>query len=280
VAPDLFSRLGRVLLEFVSDLGRFFVMQGSVVRWLLATLGGWVRFTYCTVLRRPGRSPFEARETVEQMVSIGVNSVPVVLVTALFTGMVLALQTGYTLDSKLQGISQFLGGMVTLSMIRELGPVLTSLIVAGRVGSAMAAELGTMRVTEQIDALETLGTNPIRYLVVPRVIASLFMLPVLVLFADAVGVLGGFVIAQMRYGQSAGMYLENAQSMVVLGDLFSGLFKTAFFGVIIAMVSCYKGFNTTGGAEGVGRATTSAVVVSSMGILMADYMLTAAMSAF
>jgi len=280
VAPDLFSRLGRALTEFVEDLGRFFVMQGSVVRWLLATLGGWIRCAACAVLRRPCRSPFEARETLEQMVSIGVNSVPVVLVTALFTGMVLALQTGYTLDSKLQGISQFLGGMVTLSMIRELGPVLTSLIVAGRVGSAMAAELGTMRVTEQIDALETLATSPIKYLVVPRVIASLFMVPILVLFADAVGVFGGFVIAQVRYGQSAGMYIENAQSMVGLEDLFSGLFKTAFFGVIIAMVSCYKGFNTTGGAEGVGRATTSAVVVSSMGILMADYMLTAAMSAF
>jgi phospholipid/cholesterol/gamma-HCH transport system permease protein len=194
--------------------------------------------------------------------------------------MVLALQTGYTLERKLQGISQYLGGMVTLSMIRELGPVLTSLIVTGRVGSAMAAEIGTMRVTEQIDALETLATSPVKYLVVPRVLACLVMLPVLVIFSDAVGVFGGFIIASTRYGQSAGIYLDNAKTMVVLDDLFSGLFKSAFFGVIIATVSCYRGFHTTGGAEGVGRATTSAVVISSMCILIADYFLTAAMGIF
>ena len=252
----------------------------QVVRWSAVTLGNWTSFAVHALARRPRPRLYEFHETMEQMVSTGVNSLPVAAVTAVFTGMVLALQTGITLEKKLAGVSQYLGGMVSMTMLRELGPVLTALIVTGRVGSAMAAEIGTMRVTEQIDARETLGTNPVKYLVVPRVFALLVMLPVLTMFSDAIGMVGGYLVAHVRFGQSFGMFIENAQSMVDLNDLFSGLFKTFFFGVIIATVSCYKGFRTSGGAEGVGRSTTSAVVISSMTILVADYLLTATMSVF
>jgi phospholipid/cholesterol/gamma-HCH transport system permease protein len=269
-----------LVLNAFEETGRFFIMLQSVLHWTSVTLRNWGDWLVCAVLRRPRPRVFEARESLESMSSAGVNSIMVALVTAMFTGMVLALQTGITLDRKMAGISSYLGGMVAVSMVRELGPVLTALIVTGRVGSAFAAEIGTMRVTEQIDALETLATNPVRYLVVPRVVACVSMLPILTLFSDIIGVFGGFLVALTRFGQSASLYADNALSMVELSDLFSGLTKSLFFGFIIATVSCYKGFTTAGGAEGVGRATTSAVVVSSMGILIADYFLTAAMSVF
>ncbi len=275
---DAADYLGKLTMGFVEDLGRFFVMLVQVFRWLAVTVANWLHWLIQAARGRPRPRVHELSETFEQMVVVGVNSLPVALVTAMFTGMVLALQTGMTLEEKMAGVSQYLGGMVSLSMLRELGPVLTALIVAGRVGSAMAAEIGTMRVTEQIDALETLATNPIKYLVVPRVIAGLVMLPVLTVFSDAIGVAGGMLVAQVSFGQSAAMYIENALLMVDMSDLFSGLFKTLFFGGIIATVSCYKGFMTSGGAEGVGRSTTSAVVVSSMSILISDYFLTAALS--
>ncbi len=277
---ETIDRLGALVLGFIDELGAFFVMFGQVVRWLLVTLGEWLEWLVSAVRGRPRPRIFEFTETIDQMVAVGVNSLPVALVTAMFTGMVLALQTGMTLEKKMTGISQYLGGMVTVSMLRELGPVLTGLIVAGRIGSAMAAEIGTMRVTEQIDALETLSTNPVRYLAVPRVIAGVLMLPILTVLADAVGVMGGMMVAHVRFHQGAATYLENSLTMVDLNDLFSGLFKTFFFGMIIATVSCHKGFMTSGGAEGVGRATTGAVVVSCMSILVADYFLTAALSAF
>jgi len=264
----------------LEDFGRFCVAEIKVFQWLLVTLRNWAGYSWNRLTGRPVGRVYEARETFEQMVSVGVNSLPVTLITAMFTGMVLALQTGLTLESKMAGVSQYLGGMVSVSMLRELGPVLTALIVTGRVGSAMAAEIGTMKVTEQIDALETLATNPLRYLVVPRLVALAVMMPILTVFSDAVGVMGGYWVARVRFGQPASMYIENAQMMVGMSDLFSGLTKTFFFGIIIVTVSCYKGFNTSGGAEGVGKATTSAVVVSSISILVADYFLTAAMSVF
>lgn len=277
---DVARAVGRLLAETIEELGRFFLMLRELLHWLGVTAGNWVGWSVSAVLRRPRPRVHEARETLGSMVTAGVDSLPVSLVTAMFTGMVLALQTGITLERKMAGISSYLGGMVALSMLRELGPVLTALIVTGRVGSAMAAELGSMRVTEQIDALETLATNPVRYLIVPRVISCVAMLPILTVFADAIGVFGGFLIAKVRFGQSPDLYVDNALSMVQLPDLFSGLTKSLFFGFIIATVSCYKGFTTSGGAEGVGRSTTSAVVISSMAILAADYFLTAAMSVF
>lgn len=273
----MIDRLGRWLISSVEELGRFFIFLKDVVRWSGVTVASWGAAALAAAARRPRPRALELKETIEQMVEAGYNSIPVGLITALFTGMVLALQTGYILEKKLQGISQYLGGFVTLSMVRELGPVLTSLIVAGRVGSAMAAEIGTMKVTEQVDALETLATNPVKYLAVPRALACLVMLPLLVVFTDAVGFLGGAMIAGTRFDVSLNSYTVSAQDMVGLGDIFGGLLKAAFFGVIIATVSCFKGFNTSGGAEGVGRATTSAVVAACISILIADYVLTATM---
>ena len=278
--PDVTAGVWGLFLRSLEELGRFFIVLQSILHWLAVTLRNWGDWVVCAALKRPRPRIFELRESVDSMVSAGVNSILVTLVTAMFTGMVLALQTGISLERKMAGISSYLGGMVALSMVRELGPVLTALIVTGRVGSAFAAEIGTMRVTEQIDALDTLATNPVKYLVIPRLIACVMMLPVLTLFSDAIGVFGGFLVAHMRFDQSMSVYAENALSMVELPDLFSGLTKSLFFGFIIATVSCYKGFTTAGGAEGVGRSTTSAVVVSSMAILITDYFLTAAMSVF
>ncbi len=269
----------RLAGDAAEDLGRFSLLLAETGRWTVATLRNWADGIAAALTRRTVRPRvFEARETFESMVRAGVNSLPVAVVTALFTGMVLALQTGITLERKMAGISSYLGGMVALSMLRELGPVLTALIVTGRVGSSFAAEIGTMRVTEQIDALVTLATNPVKHLIVPRMLALVVMLPVLTVFSDMVGILGGMIIAGSKFGQSPGLYIDNALTMVHLEDLFSGLAKSVFFGFIIATVSCYKGFTTSGGAEGVGRSTTSAVVASSMGILIADYVLTAIMT--
>ena len=217
--------------------------------------------------------PFYLNNTVKQMLEVGVHSIPVVLITATFTGMVLALQT-YTGFQRFNAES-LVGTVVALSMTRELGPVLTGLIVAGRAGSAMAAELGTMRVTEQIDALYTLATNPIKYLVVPRMIAGVVMLPVMTILSDIVGIYGGFFVSVNVLNANQTIYLKRTWDYLEFNDLYSGLFKAAVFGLIIALIGCYKGFYTRGGAEGVGQATTGSVVVASMLILISDYFLTA-----
>jgi len=207
------------------------------------------------------------------MQEVGVRSFPVVIITAAFTGMVLALQsfTGF----KRFGAETMVGTVVALSMTRELGPVLTGLMVSGRVGSAMAAELGTMRVTEQIDALYTLATNPIKYLIVPRFLASTFMLPILVIFADVIGIVGGYLVSVQILGTNPTLYVRRTWNYLELNDLYSGLIKALFFGMIIAIISCYQGFNAQGGAEGVGKATTRAVVFSSLTILVSNYFITA-----
>jgi len=277
---NMLTKFGALIIFSLEEFGKFFIFFSQVLRWTWVTIRNWLDYLVAVIMRRPRPRILDIRETLEQMVQAGVLSIPVALVTAMFTGMVMALQMGLTLERKMAGISQYLGGMVSVTMLRELGPVLTALMITGRVGSAMAAEIGSMRVTEQVDALETLATNPIKYLVVPRAIAMILMLPVLTMFADIVGVLGGGLVAHFRFGQGVSMYIENGLQIVVLADLFSGLTKTFFFGMIIASVSCYKGFLAEGGAEGVGKATTSAVVISSMGILAADYFLTAAMSVF
>ncbi len=219
------------------------------------------------------RPPLEGREILKQMQEVGVRSFPVVTITSAFTGMVLALQsfTGF----KRFGAETMVGTVVALSMTRELGPVLTGLMVSGRVGSAMAAELGTMRVTEQIDALSTLATNPIQYLIVPRFLAATLMLPVLVIFSDVIGILGGYLVSVQILGTNPTLYIRRTWDFLELSDLYSGLLKAIFFGMIIATISCYQGFSTEGGAEGVGRATTQAVVVSSLMILISNYFITA-----
>jgi phospholipid/cholesterol/gamma-HCH transport system permease protein len=188
--------------------------------------------------------------------------------------MVLALQAGYTLETKIQGVSQFIGSVVSISMVRELGPVLTAMVIAGRMGSAVAAEIGTMQVTEQIDALYTLAANPIKYLGVPRFLAFTFMLPLLTIFADVVGWAGGLFVCSLKFTSSS-VYIDSTRSSLEVGDIMGGLIKATIFGAIIAVVACRQGFATTNGAEGVGRATTNAVVFSFMIILITDYFLTA-----
>jgi phospholipid/cholesterol/gamma-HCH transport system permease protein len=207
------------------------------------------------------------------MIDIGYYSLPVVGLTAIFTGMVLALQTD-------TGFSRFaaqgaVATVVVLSMTRELGPVIAGLMVAGRIGAAIAAEIGTMRVTDQIDAMATLSTNPFKYLVVPRIIAGFVTLPLLVLVADVIGVFGGFLVGTYKLGYNPAGYLGQTQDYLETTDVVSGLVKAAVFGFIVALMGCYNGYNSRGGAQGVGAATTYAVVSASIMILLANYILTA-----
>jgi len=211
--------------------------------------------------------------TLNQMHKIGVTSLPLVFLTALFTGMVLSLQSAYQL--KLFAAEQFISDLVALSICRELGPVLTGMVVAGRVGASIAAELGTMKVTEQIDALRALAVDPIRYLVVPRFVAAFFMLFVLTIYSDLIGMLGGYLIAVFKLGMSSQVYLKRSIDVMVVKDVVTGLIKAFFFGGIIAIVGCYFGFRANGGAEGVGRATTFAVVTALILIIASDALFTA-----
>jgi phospholipid/cholesterol/gamma-HCH transport system permease protein len=219
--------------------------------------------------------PFKLGYIFKQMEFIGVRSVFVIILTGTFTGMVLALQSYY--GFKKFGSEGLVGATVALSMTRELGPVLTSLMVSGRAGSAMAAELGTMRVTEQIDALTAMALNPIKYLVTPRIIAAFLVLPVLTVISDFIGIIGGYLVGVKLLGINEGAYIDKMIKFVELNDIYNGLVKSAVFGVILSIVSCYKGFYAKGGAEGVGRATTEAVVASSVTILVTDYILTSFM---
>ena len=216
--------------------------------------------------------PFNAGIVFRQMEEVGIKSVPVVLITGIFTGAVLALQS--YIGFKRFHAEAYVGTVVALSMTRELGPVLTGLMVSGRVGSSMAAELGTMRVTEQIDALHAMATEPIQYLIVPRVAATTLMLPPLVACADGIGIFGGYAVSVGLMGANPVVYWEKTFQYLDLNDVFSGLIKAAVFGLILAVTGCTKGYFTTGGAEGVGRATTAAVVMASLVILLSDFFLT------
>ena len=213
------------------------------------------------------------RLVIEQMEKVGVASLPLVFLTSLFTGMVLALQSAYQLQR--MSATLYVGALVALSMTRELGPVLTALVIAGRVGAAITAELGTMRVTEQIDAMETLATDPVRFLVVPRWLALLIMLPLLTVYADMIGILGGYVVGVYKLGIGSNLYLNMTWDPLRLKDLLTGLLKAGVFSVIISTIACFEGFETTGGAEGVGRSTTLSVVVSFILIIAADCFFTA-----
>src|SRR5687767_8867419 len=216
--------------------------------------------------------PWYRQQIVRQMLEIGYYSLPVVGLTAVFTGMVLALQsyTGFARFSAESAIPN----VVVVSLTRELGPVLASLMVAGRVGASMAAEIGTMRVTEQIDALTTLSTNPYKYLVAPRLIAGLTMLPLLVIVADIIGVFGGYIVGVYKLGFNPAAYLKRTFDYLEFMDVFSGLVKAAAFGFLISLMGCYHGYNSEGGAQGVGRATTNAVVTASILILIFNYAIT------
>jgi phospholipid/cholesterol/gamma-HCH transport system permease protein len=239
--------------SFFLGLGRFVQLVGRIFAWT-------------------PRPPYDVRELMRQMVRVGFNSIPVVFLTTLFTGGVMALQT-FTVLKRINAES-FVGSGVALSMVRELAAVLSGLIVAGRAGSAMGAELGTMRVTEQIDALEVMATDPVHYLVVPRVWATTIMLPLLVVMGNGVGILGGYMVAVIMMGANPVTYVDRSFQFMDLTDLFSGLIKAGVFGFLLAAIGCQQGFYTSGGAEGVGRSTTSAVVVASIAILITDFFLT------
>jgi phospholipid/cholesterol/gamma-HCH transport system permease protein len=247
------ERIGTRGLHTFEEVGRFFYIVNATIYWMF-------------------RRPFDGKEWVRQMVRVGVDSIPVVGLTAMFTGMVMALQT-------YRGFERFhaegyVASVVSLSLTRELAPVLAALMIAGRIGSSLAAEIGTMRVTEQIDALYAMATEPIQYLVVPRVGATTLMLPPLVAFANGLGIFGGYAIAVGLLGANPVMYWDKTFQYLDLNDVFSGLIKAAVFGLILSVTGCSKGFFTTGGAEGVGRATTSAVVMASLVILVSDFFLT------
>ncbi len=215
------------------------------------------------------RPPWDRKNILSQMVEVGVMSLPVVMITGVFTGMVLAVQTYYQFH-KLT-VETAVGLVVGLSMTRELGPVLTGVMLAGRIGAAFAAEIGTMAVTEQIDALHTLATDPVKYLVMPRLMACAALLPILTVIADFIGILGGYVVGVKLFGINSTYYLRHMSQYMCPMDIIGGLIKAFIFGIVIAIIGCYKGFNTEGGAEGVGRSTTGAVVSSCILILVLDF---------
>jgi len=247
------AAIGRATLNFLTVAGRVTVFAGRSV----------------TASVRP---PFYPRLIGAQMIHIGYFSLPVVGLTALFTGMVLALQI--FLGSARFNAESAVASIVVIGITRELGPVIAGLMVAGRVGAAIAAEIGTMRVTEQIDALETLSTDPLRYLVAPRLIAASLTLPILVLLGDVVGVFGAYLVGTYKLGFAPVTYIQNTMDFLQPMDVISGLVKAAVFGFLIALMGCYHGYHSRGGAQGVGAATTLAVVSASILLLSADYLLT------
>ena len=247
---------GRPFIFIIEEFGKIFFLFLSTVSWLF-------------------RPPFRFHVIFKQMEFVGVGSLPVVLITGAFTGMVLAIQTYY--GFRMFGGESLVGAIVALSMTRELGPAITALMVTGRTGSSMAAEIGTMRVTEQIDALYTMSVNPVQYLIMPRVLAGIVMLPILTVTSDFIGILGGYFVGVHVLKVNSGIFVARIIEFVNIYDVLNGLIKSAFFGFILSLVGCYKGFYTTGGAAGVGRATTQAVVYASVSILISDYFLTAIM---
>jgi phospholipid/cholesterol/gamma-HCH transport system permease protein len=232
---------------------------------------GRVAMLVFETLRTAGHGLRSYRRIVDEMHAIGVQSLTLVLIVSLFTGAVAAVQAAYQFSNVVP--LKYISSVILRSVIIELGPVLTALIIGGRVGASIAAELGTMRVTEQIDALEAMAINPVRYLVVPRVAAAIVMLPILVMIANIVAVFGGYVVAVTNIGVSSHTYISGLKDFFYIKDLLSGVIKAVFFGAIIGWMGCYHGFRTEGGAEGVGKATTRAVVSSCVLVLISDYVL-------
>jgi phospholipid/cholesterol/gamma-HCH transport system permease protein len=243
------ASVGEFTIAQVADLGAFAVFSGQLVRWILTDFTRWS-------LLRP------------QLYEVGFRSLPVILFTGAFVGMVLALQSYYQFEAL--GRASWSGAVINLSVIKELGPVLAGVMLAGRVGGALAAGLGTMKVTEQIDALRAMGADPIRHLVVPRFLACFLLIPFLTVYCDFVGILGGYLIA-WSYGVDTYEYWIHSADVIENFDIFTGVLKSGFFGAAIALISCFKGFQSRQGAEGVGRAATEAFVVSFMGILILDF---------
>jgi phospholipid/cholesterol/gamma-HCH transport system permease protein len=248
--------LGELTLEIFNAFGGFALFCIKAIRTLFTTR-------------------FKVFRTLEQMQQIGVNSLSIIILTGTFTGMVLAFQS-YIGFHRFGG-EEFIGPVVALGLVRELGPVLSGLMVTGRAGSAIAAEIGTMQITEQVDALRTLGIDPMQYLVVPRIVASVLILPLLALFCSFLGIIGGYIVSINALGLNPEQYQSGIREFVALSDITGGLIKASCFGLILSLVGCYKGYMTIGGARGVGLSTTQAVVLGSTMILIANYFLTAAL---
>lgn len=242
------EKVGRQMLDFVEYLGALFLLI----------------FETIYQLKRPPR----LRHVLVQMAHLGVDSLPIVLLTILFTGMVITLQTANEFIK--YGAQSTVGGIVAISMGRELGPVLTGVVAAGRVGAAITAEISTMKVTEQIDALKVMATNPIGYLVIPRLLACMMMLPILVVFADVIGTFGGYLVATLYAGINSITYTQSIDTFLVVHDITGGLIKSVIFGAIIAIVGCYRGLCAPNGAVGVGKATTQSVVESIIMIFISN----------
>jgi phospholipid/cholesterol/gamma-HCH transport system permease protein len=251
--------VGREVLGASEETGHFVFLVRSTFQWIF-------------------RGKIEWRQTLIQMGRIGVDSLPVTAMTSFFTGMVLALQTGAS-SKHFFNVPLFVGTVVSFSIVMELGPVMTAIVVAGRAGAAIAAELGTMKVTEQIDALYTLGTDPVRYLVIPRLLAFLVVLPLLTVISDFTGIIGGLFVARVKYDIPTTVYWHDIIDNMEVRHFVHGFLKTFVFAFVVAMVSSYKGVTTRGGAEGVGKATTQAVVMSMVLVLVLDYFATALLNA-
>jgi phospholipid/cholesterol/gamma-HCH transport system permease protein len=249
----LIAHWGAVTLGVIREMGRMALFLANTVVWLV-------------------RPPFRVRQVLKQMHFIGVKSLFVIVLTGTFTGMVLGLQGYYSLRKF--GAEGLLGSAVALSMIRELGPVLTALMVTGRAGSAMTAEIGLMRITEQIDALDTMAISPMQYLVAPKVLAGILVMPLLAAIFDVIGIYGGYLVGVDLLGVSSGAYTGSMESSVEWKDVYGGFLKALSFGVIVTWVCTYKGYNTAMSAEGLGTATTEAVVLASVLVLIWDYFLT------
>ncbi len=250
----------------------FFVDLGRKIISFLYFFGGLASLTAQTVYLT-FKPPYKYEHIIEQAKKAGYDSFPIVSVVALFIGFIFALQSAYFMQRL--GSEMYIASLVALAIVRELGPVITALVVAGRVGASHTAELGSMQVTEQIDALETLATNPVKYLVVPRFVALAVMLPILTLYANFIGIIGSYLICVLKLGITSSMYLNITFEALHYKDLFTGLFKAWIFGMLIAIISCYEGFNVEGGATGVGKATTRSVVFTFIMIIAADCFFTA-----
>jgi phospholipid/cholesterol/gamma-HCH transport system permease protein len=251
---DYIDRLGKRLLELLYYAGGVFLLASR------ASLGIFL-------------PPFKRKQIIAQMSKIGTDSFFIVSLCSLFIGIVLVFQSAYQMQKL--GAEKFIAQLVALSMCRELGPVFTALIIAGRAGASISAELGTMKVTEQIDALQAMATDPIKYLVTPRLLALVTMLPLLTIYANFIGIFGGYLVAVWKLGITSSMYINSTFEALALKDVFSGLFKSVIFAFIICAVSCFQGLTAKGGAEGVGKATTVAVVLSFILIIAADCLFTA-----
>ncbi len=255
---NFIASIGKTVLSTLSQIGGVFILLKQTLFWMF--IGPFIK------------KPLSNRNVFQQMVFEGVNSLLIVFFVTFFTGIVLAMQSAYQLAQL--GAEMYVASLVAVAMAREMGPVLTALVVAGRVGAAITAELGSMQVTEQIEALQTQALNPVRFLVVPRFLALMIMLPCLTILGDIAGMIGGYLVGVFSIGINSGLYIDITFQFLALKDIYTGLIKSVSFAMIIALIGCYMGLNTKGGAEGVGRATTVSVVASFIMIILADCVLT------